>query len=347
MAFTDKDFEKALKDKNTTQKILNDLPNSIVPLLEFWQKKYDKSLSETEKSGRSYVGNYIKNLENLADILDSHVQNNPVAAKEVLQSIDLIAQKGYPHLYIDADFNKSPDYFMAHDNGVANCDSEINLSLTLRYTIEDVINADPSLLNDACTVVQNVKDCSEKVYFDGTNYEPSVFENAQKRNFLRWMKNKSTSNEKNLSKNELIYEKNGFFSHYTGLKYNEGKLVCHYYTQRADSAEGYIDVPHTKSYYLSEQDQILVENIIKTKNPKLLKKLAKIVKNNSSEMKGLTESYLKYQRNTENKKNAVNGPQVPSKDKLKEYPSGSSWVAHLANQSKLLFNKLLGRDGRK
>ena len=40
-------------------------------------------------------------------------------------------------------------------------------------------------------------------------------------------------------------------------------------------------------------------------------------------------------------------PQVPSKEELKKYPSGSSWVARLAQKSKLLFNRLVTRDGRK
>lgn len=47
-----------------------------------------------------------------------------------------------------------------------------------------------------------------------------------------------------------------------------------------------------------------------------------------------------------NKAETQDEPKVPEKG-LKKYPSGSSWVKRLANQSKLLFNRLLGRDGRK
>lgn len=283
---------------NATQKILKDLPNSVVPFLKDCQQIYDKSLSKTEKSGKSYVDNYIEKLVKLAKILDEHVQNNPVAAKEVLQSIDLIAQNGYPHLYMQADFDKSPNHDLAHDNGIANCDSEIDLSSTMRNTIRNVVNADSSLLNDACAVAQNIKDCSEKVYFYGGEYNPAVFENTQKRNFLQWMKNRLANNEKDLSKNELIYEKDGYFSGHASLEYNKGNLIYKYEELIGDSVgAGYTEVSKANLYYLSEQEQVLVEKIIETKNPNLLKKLMKAVKDDDLEMKGLAEDYLKYQRN--------------------------------------------------
>ena len=285
---------------DTTQKILKNLPHSVVPLLESWQQIYDKSLNETKKSGKSYVDNYIAKLVKLAEVLDSHVKENPVAAKEVLQSVSTISQKGYPHLYIEANFDKSPDYNLAYDNGVANCDSEIDLSSTLRNTIRSVVNADSSLLNDACTVVKNIKDCSEKVYFNGRDYNPATVENTQKRNFLQWMKNKLADNKKDIAKNELIYEKDGYFSGHTSLKYNDGNLIYRYEQLTGDSSGvGYTTATKTKSYYLSEQEQVLVEKIIETKNPNLLKKLMKAVKDDDLEMKGLAKDYLKYQRNAE------------------------------------------------
>ena len=291
----------------TADAILKNLPHSVVPLLESWQQIYDKSLSKTEKSGKSYVDNYIEKLVKLAEVLDSHVQNNPVAAKEVLQSIDLIAQKDYPHLYIEANFDKSPDYDLAHDDGIANCDSEIDLSSTLRNTIRSVVNADSSLLNDACTVVQKIKDCSEKVYFYGGDYKPAIFENTQKRNFLQWMKDKLDGKEKDISQSELIYEKNGYFKGYTSLEYNKGCLIYRYGELVGDSGGvGYVEVPKTQLYYLSEQERILVEKIIETKNPGLLKNLVKAVKNGNSGMDGLAENYLKYQQNTEKKKSPEN-----------------------------------------
>ena len=299
---------------DTTQKILKNLPHSVVPLLESWQQIYDKSLNKTKKSGKSYVDNYIAKLVKLAEVLDSHVKENPVAAKEVLQSVSTISQKGYPHLYIEANFDKSPDYNLAYDNGVANCDSEIDLSSTLRNTIRSVVNADSSLLNDACTVAQNIKDCSEKVYFYGGEYTPAVFENTQKRNFLQWMKNKLADNKKDIAKNELIYEKDGYFSGHISLKYNDGNLIYRYEQLTGDpSGVGYTTATKTKSYYLSEQEQVLVEKIIETKNPDLLKKLVKVVKNGNSGMDGLAEGYLKYQQNTDNKKSPEN---EPNKNKL-------------------------------
>jgi hypothetical protein len=292
---------------DTTQKILKNLPHSVVPLLESWQQIYDKSLNETKKSGKSYVDNYIAKLVKLAKILDEHVQNNPVAAKEVLQSIDLIAQKGYPHLYMQADFDKSPNHDLAHDNGIANCDSEIDLSSTMRNTIRNVVNADSSLLNDACAIAQNIKDCSEKVYFYGGEYTPAVFENTQKRNFLQWMKNRLADNEKDLSKNEPIYKKDGYFSGHASLEYNKGNLIYKYEELIGDSVgAGYTEVSKANLYYLSEQEQVLVEKIIETKNPDLLKKLVKVVKNGNSGMDGLAEGYLKYQQNTDNKKSPEN-----------------------------------------
>lgn len=292
---------------DTTQKILKNLPHSVVPLLESWQQIYDKSLNETKKSGKSYVDNYIAKLVKLAEVLDSHVKENPVAAKEVLQSVSIISQKGYPHLYIEANFDKSPDYNLAYDNGVANCDSEIDLSSTLRNTIRSVVNADSSLLNDACTVVKNIKDCSEKVYFNGSDYNPATVENTQKRNFLQWMKNKLADNKKDIAKNELIYEKDGYFSGHASLEYNKGNLIYKYEELIGDSVgAGYTEVSKANLYYLSEQEQVLVEKIIETKNPDLLKKLVKVVKNGNSGMDGLAKDYLKYQQNTDNKKSPEN-----------------------------------------
>ena len=291
----------------TTQKILKNLPHSIVPLLDSWQQVYDKSLSKTEKSGKSYVNNYIEKLIELAEVLNSYVEKNPAAAKEVLQSVNIISQKGYPHLYIEADFDKSPNYDLAHDCGVANCDSEIDLSSTLRNTIRSVVNADSSLLNDACTVVKNMKDCSERIYFYGGDYEPAIFENTQKRNFLQWMQDKLDGKEKDISQSELIYEKNGYFKGYESLKYNKGCLIYRYEELSGDpGGAGYIGVPKTQLYYLSEQERILVEKIIETKNPGLLKKLVKAVKNCNSGMDSLAENYLKYQQNKDNKKSPEN-----------------------------------------
>ncbi len=67
---------------------------------------------------------------------------------------------------------------------------------------------------------------------------------------------------------------------------------------------------------------------------------------NTEESKELLFEYMqKYPIPLKNEETKDN-PQVPAKEELKNYHSGTSWVNRLASQSKLLFSRLRGRGGK-